>query len=678
METLQAHREALNGMDIEIDALEVDFALFNAMLDLELALMNFTPLEHVATLVSAAKDIASGEDIIDVLKGVAFGFVPGVGEGLDFLQAAGSYSDFLGKVLEANVLLNEQLAILEQMAEINQQISDKLDLAHELSGCSDALTRAADDAEQEIPRIERMQDRIRAALDGFAIVIADATLLQQRSDELDAVISDSQALLGSLDAGTATNADLPALRAFGQELGQAFAGLEVQVGATIRHMREARIAFGEATQRMERFLPRIGQLLDRLEEVPRGPVPKGDVAVSVSGAGSHHDTRSVNGRFLAYLHTGGMRVGNTFVRPGGTASVEASAEPFLTGAGSGDFPSSAALDPVDVGSVRILVPRELLQDSDGDGVEDAAELLGGLDENDPDTDGDGFDDRTEILAGSDAADPDSVPGDDADRDFLADDDEQDLGTDPNHFDSDRDGLLDGSEVHVYGTDPRLVDTDGDGFTDRAEVLLGSDPNDAASTPGPDRDGDGVADDREAFHGTDPDAFDSDGDSLGDGVEIYVTRTSPREPDTDGDGIRDDEELQPGADGFLTNPRHIDTDRDRFVDSFEVANGSDPTDPSSIPVAGDGVEIIVKVVDFNGNPAQGAQVQIHESEGDNCSFSPAGAQICAGQADANGEFTGCFVDAGESIDIVVFVAERCLRVTVEDDGDGTMTVLVEPF
>jgi hypothetical protein len=57
-----------------------------------------------------------------------------------------------------------------------------------------------------------------------------------------------------------------------------------------------------------------------------------------------------------------------------------------------------------------------------------------------------------------------------------------LGTDPSLFDSDGDGLGDGSEVSVYATDPLNPDTDGDGFDDAAEIDGGSDPLDAMSTP----------------------------------------------------------------------------------------------------------------------------------------------------------------------------------------------------
>ena len=64
--------------------------------------------------------------------------------------------------------------------------------------------------------------------------------------------------------------------------------------------------------------------------------------------------------------------------------------------------------------------------------------------------------------------PSAVSDVDSDEDGLTDDEEAELGTDPNDADSDDDGLADGNEV-TLGTDPTSSDTDGDGFLDGEEL-----------------------------------------------------------------------------------------------------------------------------------------------------------------------------------------------------------------
>jgi len=63
---------------------------------------------------------------------------------------------------------------------------------------------------------------------------------------------------------------------------------------------------------------------------------------------------------------------------------------------------------------------------------------------------------------------------DTDGDGLSDDEEAELGTDPDEEDSDGDGLSDGDEVDA-GTDPLDEDTDDDGTYDGEEVAQGTDP-----------------------------------------------------------------------------------------------------------------------------------------------------------------------------------------------------------
>ncbi|MFH2018922.1 MAG: hypothetical protein ABII98_02940, partial [bacterium] len=65
-----------------------------------------------------------------------------------------------------------------------------------------------------------------------------------------------------------------------------------------------------------------------------------------------------------------------------------------------------------------------------------------------------------------------------DRDFdgLKDVDEAKYGTNPEMFDTDKDGLSDGAEVNLFKTNPMKADTDGDGKKDGREILDNTDPN----------------------------------------------------------------------------------------------------------------------------------------------------------------------------------------------------------
>ena len=110
-------------------------------------------------------------------------------------------------------------------------------------------------------------------------------------------------------------------------------------------------------------------------------------------------------------------------------------------------------------------------DSNGDGISDAVDkALVDISENEND-----------MMGGT---------GTDNDGDGLANSDEIEAGTDPNHPDSDRDGTSDGEELNA-GTDgldasdkPRAPDGDLDGVSDELESLMGTDP------ANPDSDGDG--------------------------------------------------------------------------------------------------------------------------------------------------------------------------------------------
>ena len=62
---------------------------------------------------------------------------------------------------------------------------------------------------------------------------------------------------------------------------------------------------------------------------------------------------------------------------------------------------------------------------------------------------------------------------------------------------------------------------------------------------PDKDADGLTDDREQELGTSLTKADTDGDGLGDGEEVNVYTTDPKRPDTDGDANLDGAEVKKG-------------------------------------------------------------------------------------------------------------------------------------
>ena len=217
-----------------------------------------------------------------------------------------------------------------------------------------------------------------------------------------------------------------------------------------------------------------------------------------------------------------------------------------------------------------------------------------------------LDDRTNFpgIAGLSTDGLTPTPGD-SDGDGLSDEQEKELGTDPNNPDTDGDGLNDGAEVNTTKTDPLNPDTDGDGLSDGDEVFTHkTDPLN------PDTDGDGLSDGKEIEIGTDPLNPDTDGDGLNDGDEYNKLHTDPLNADTDGDGVNDGLEVK-GAitkDSFregnygVDNPAntHIrqngtaidspdvidaldpmnDSDQDKRPNLTETQKGTDPLDPNS--------------------------------------------------------------------------------------------------
>jgi hypothetical protein len=204
-------------------------------------------------------------------------------------------------------------------------------------------------------------------------------------------------------------------------------------------------------------------------------------------------------------------------------------------------------------------PAQITLDPDGDYLSDEEELQIGTDPNKYDTDGDGLGDGAEFRADG-------------------------WNTNPLAADTDGDGLDDGMELFVHRTDPKLADSDGDGAGDGTELAAGTNPNDPASRPEDgidlDPDKDGLIDEEELQIGTDPTKFDTDADGLGDGDEFVTYKSDPLRADTDGDGLSDGAEVNK----HRTDPLAKDSDRDGFDDGVEFRAGSDPADPKSVPSA----------------------------------------------------------------------------------------------
>ena len=244
------------------------------------------------------------------------------------------------------------------------------------------------------------------------------------------------------------------------------------------------------------------------------------------------------------------------------------------------------------------VPDNGCLDSDGDGLSDKFELQIGTDPFDPDSDDDGLFDGTEMGFGCDNPMTDlslhhCVP--DADHGATV--------TDPLDRDTDHGGASDGSEdwnlngrIDPGETDPTAghgaddsqnLDSDGDGLGDKLELFLGSDPNDA------DTDDDGVLDGQEPNPSADMDGDglidvldpDSDNDGLFDGTEMGKDCLDPATDETKNHCIPD---ADLGA--TVTNPVDPDTDHGGKKDGDEDKNHNGRVDANETdPTAGHGAD-----------------------------------------------------------------------------------------
>jgi len=260
----------------------------------------------------------------------------------------------------------------------------------------------------------------------------------------------------------------------------------------------------------------------------------------------------------------------------------------------------------------VIAPKA---DSDGDGLTDHEEVEKYLTNPfDWDTDGDKLSDGQEASGllnvhydyrPTDPTDPDS------DSDNLMDDYAEITGrayyrkgvfTNPCDWDTDNDGLADGCEKQplnphepadrVKGPRDPKIDTDRDGLSDKEENFP------YKTLPGyVDSDGDGLGDGEERDYwmkrGIEPTGDidrdkqrnimdrDSDNDGLLDGIEFTSLHTDPAKFDTDGDGMHDGWEvyysLSPLADDAKGDP-----DGDGIGNLEEYLRGTEPANPPPSP------------------------------------------------------------------------------------------------
>jgi len=166
--------------------------------------------------------------------------------------------------------------------------------------------------------------------------------------------------------------------------------------------------------------------------------------------------------------------------------------------------------------------NEAQEDLDDDGEGDAC---------DSDIDGDGYSNTEEGLAGTDPKDASSYPvaeDEDQDQDGI----EDSLDNCPSASNEAQEDLDDDGEGDACDSD-----IDGDGYSNSEEASAGSNPNDATSIPVVDTDGDGIADDEDAFPLDSSESVDTDGDGIGDNADL----------DDDDDGVYDEQEVQDGTD-----------------------------------------------------------------------------------------------------------------------------------
>lgn len=116
----------------------------------------------------------------------------------------------------------------------------------------------------------------------------------------------------------------------------------------------------------------------------------------------------------------------------------------------------------------------LSNDTDDDGLNDGYEVSIDTDPTEADTDDDGLSDLFEDNHRSSPTEADT------DDDNLGDEAEYNNSSNPLQPQSDNDGIPDGKEVKAFGTEPDATDSDGDFLDDDTELALGTNPTSVMS------------------------------------------------------------------------------------------------------------------------------------------------------------------------------------------------------
>lgn len=213
--------------------------------------------------------------------------------------------------------------------------------------------------------------------------------------------------------------------------------------------------------------------------------------------------------------------------------------------------SAIALNPLD--------GEDGLLDPDMDGLTNVEEYQVGSDPNNYDTDNDGLPDGWEVENKLDPTDPKDA---EMDNDYWDGEINADYSAVPgdhyNNYDEFYRELgedIETGQIIYRPTDPNNPDTDGDSILDPDDTW----PWDFGQNGGS---GGGGGSDRQGDDGEMLPPTDFDGDGILDYEETLIG-TDPWNPDTDGDGLSDSQELQRNLD-----PNDWDTDNDGLVDGVE--------------------------------------------------------------------------------------------------------------